>query len=48
MIALIFGDLSVGLGLYGPLAALGVCTALMTAIKLLVGRPVEGGKEQPA
>jgi Na+/H+ antiporter NhaC len=48
LIALIFGDLAVGLGLYGPLAALGVCTALMTAIKLLVGRPVEGGKEQPA
>jgi len=40
-IALIFGDLAVGLGLYGPLVALGVCGALMAVIKVVVGRPVD-------
>jgi len=44
-IALVFGDLAVGLGLYGPLMAISVCTALMTAIKFIVGRPVEGPRE---
>ena len=48
LVALIFGDLAVGLGLYGPLAAVGVCAALLTAIKLLVGRLVEPAAETPA
>ena len=40
-VSLVFGDLAVGLGLYGPLAALGMCAAVLAAIKLAIGRPVE-------
>jgi hypothetical protein len=29
LVALVFGDLAVGLGLYPPLAAIGVCTGVL-------------------
>ena len=44
LVALIFGDLAVGLGLYGPLPALGVCAAVLLAIKTIAGRLVEPRK----
>ena len=40
-IALLFGDLAVGLRLYSPAAALGVCAALMAALKAALGRRPE-------
>ena len=46
-VALLFGDLAVGLGLYGPFAALGVCTAVLAAIKGVFGRQVEGEVADP-
>ena len=39
-VALIFGDLAVGLGLYGPLTAVGVCAAILFLIKMIFGRVV--------
>ena len=41
LVALVFGDLAVGLGLYGPIPALGVCAAALLAIKTFFGRVVE-------
>ena len=39
-ISLVFGDLAVGLGLYGALPALGVCVGLLLAIKAVLGKRV--------
>ena len=37
-VSLLFGDLAVGLGLYGPVVALGLCSAVLLLLKLLLGR----------
>jgi len=37
-ISLIFGDVAVGLGLYGPGVAIAVCTAVIVLLKALLGR----------
>ena len=39
-VSLLFGDLAVGLGLYGPLAAIGMCTAVLFAVKSFFGKRV--------
>jgi len=41
VVSLVFGDLAVGLGLYGPFAGLTVCSAVLLGVKALVGRSVE-------
>ena len=48
LVALVFGDLAVGLGLYGAVPALGVCAAVLLAIKTFFGRVVEKADVEPS
>ena len=41
VVSLVFGDLAVGLGLYGPTAALAACAAVLATFKLVVGRKAD-------
>ena len=41
LVALLFGDLAVGIGVYGPVTALGVCFAILFGIKRFAGVLVE-------
>ena len=41
-------DLAVGLGLYGPTAALAACAAVLATFKLVVGRKADEVEAAPA
>ena len=48
VVSLVFGDLAVGLGLYGPTAALAACAAVLATFKLVVGRKADEVEAAPA
>ena len=48
VVSLVFGDLAVGLGLYGPTAALAACAAVLATFKLVVGRKADEVEAPPA